>query len=141
MNVDKLFCATKAFVVHDGKILILKESTQYKDGANSGRYDVVGGRVNPGEHFAESLLREIKEETGLDVELGRPFHVGEWRPVVRDEQWQIIGTFFVCHANTPDVTLSEDHDEYTWIDPAEFKNYNLIQNLHGAFESYLKLTQ
>lgn len=135
--VDKLFAATKAFIVHDGKILLLKESSKYNDGSNEGKFDVVGGRVEPGQKFDESLLREIKEETGLDVQVGRPFFVNEWRPVVRNETWQIIGTFFECFANSDDVKLSDDHSEFVWINPQDYKNYNLINNLIPAFESFL----
>lgn len=136
----KIFAATKAFIVHEGKVLLLRESGKYADGTNVGRYDVVGGRVEPGQRFDESLLREIKEEVGLiDVKMGRPFFVNEWRPVVRGEQWQIIGTFFECFADSDQVILSEDHDEYVWIDPQDFKNFNLIENLIPAFESYLEL--
>ncbi|MBU1037368.1 hypothetical protein KKF32_05110 [Patescibacteria group bacterium] len=43
----KLFVATKAFIVHQGKVLILKESPKYQDGANIGKYDVAGGRIKP----------------------------------------------------------------------------------------------
>jgi 8-oxo-dGTP diphosphatase len=135
----KIFAATKAFIVHDGKVLLLRESGKYVDGSNVGKYDVVGGRVEPGQRFDESLLREIKEETGLSVRVGRPFFVNEWRPVVRGEQWQIIGTFFECFADSDQVTLSTDHDEYAWIDPKDFKNFNIIENLTLAFESYLEL--
>ncbi|EKE06515.1 MAG: NUDIX hydrolase [uncultured bacterium] len=135
--IDKIFVATKAFIVHEGKILIIKESSKYKDGANVGKFDIVGGRVEPGQRFDESLIREIKEETGLDVKIGRPFYVGEWRPEVRGEKWQIVATFFECFAENNEVCLSEDHEEYLWIDPKEYKNYNLIENLQSAFESYL----
>ena len=134
----KLFTATKAFVVNDDKILILKESTKYDDGANAGRYDVPGGRVKPGQRFDESLLREINEETGLTAKIGRPFFVNEWRPVVRGEQWHIIGTFFECFVDSHEIKLSDDHDKFVWSDPRDFKNYNLIPNLVPTFESYLK---
>jgi 8-oxo-dGTP diphosphatase len=134
----KLFTAVKAFIVYKNKILILKESLKYQDGSNIGKYDVVGGRVKPGQRFDESLLREIKEETGLDVRIGKPFFVNEWRPVVKEEQWQIIGTFFECSTDSDQVILSEDHDDFQWIDPSEYKQYNLIDNLIPAFESYLE---
>lgn len=98
---------------------------------------MVGGRIKPGQRFDESLIIEIQEETGLDVEIGRPFFVNEWRPVVREEQWQIVGTFFECFANSDKVVLSEDHEEYIWIDPKEYKKFNLIDNLILAFASYL----
>lgn len=139
MTDIKLFVATKAFIVHDGKILILRESSDYQDGANAARYDVPGGRIEPGQRFDESLRREIKEETGLDVKIGRPFFVNEWRPVVRGEQWQIVGTFFICTAETDVVALSQDHDAYDWIKPEDYRTFNLIPNLHPAFEAYLTL--
>lgn len=133
----KIWVATKAFIVNNGKVLIIRESDKYKDGTTVGKFGIVGGRVDPGQRFDESLLREIKEESGLEVKIGKPFYVDEWRPVVRDEQWQVVGTFFECFSESSTVTLSEDHDEYLWIDPKDYKKYNLIENLYSAFESYL----
>jgi 8-oxo-dGTP diphosphatase len=133
----KLFVAIKAFIKFQDKILILRESRNYVDGANAGRFDVVGGRVKPGEPFDQSLLREIKEETGLAVKIGRPFFMSEWRPVVKGEQWHIVGTFIECFADTDKVVLSEDHEEFLWINPKGYSNYNLIENLKPAFEGYL----
>ena len=121
VNKIKLFIATKAFILYKNKILLLKESSNYSDGSNTGKYDVVGGRIEPGQRFDESLLREIKEETGLDAKIGNPFFVNEWRPKVRGEQWQIIGTFFECFTITDKVVLSKDHNEYVWIDPKDYR--------------------
>lgn len=134
----KMFVATKAFIVNNGKVLILRESSKYQDGSNVGKFDVVGGRVEPGQRFDESLIREITEETQLRVTVGRPFFVNEWRPIVRDEPWQIVGTFFECSSDSADVVLSEDHDFYEWINPEEYKNYNLIDSIVPAFESYIQ---
>ena len=134
----RIFVATKAFIVFHEKVLILRESSQYQDGVNIGRYDVPGGRVEPGERFDTSLLREIKEETGIDVKVGRPFFVNEWRPVVKDETWQIVGTFFECFAEFDNIVLSNDHDSYEWIDPNDFRKYKLIENLIPAFKSYIE---
>ena len=134
-----VWVATKAFIEHESKILVVRESSKYKDGTNVGSYDVVGGRIEPGQRFDESLLREIKEETGLNVTIGRPFFVSEWRPKVRGKQWQIVGTFFVAHAVSSNVMLSADHDTYKWIDPRDYKNGGLIENLYPAFEAYLEL--
>lgn len=134
-----MWVATKAFIEHDGKILVVRESSKYEDGTNVGEYDVIGGRIEPGQRFDESLLREIREETGIDVVIGRPFFVNEWRPIVRGKQWQIVGTFFVAHALSDAVVISNDHDAYKWIDPRNAKQENLIENLFPAFEAYLAL--
>ena len=133
----KLFIATKAFVLYQGKVLILKESGSYTDGTNTGKYDLPGGRLKPGEQFNEALKREVFEETGLDIEIGSPISVGEWRPVVRDEQWQVVGIFFKCISDTDVVKLSEDHDSFLWIDPKDYSNYPIIENLKSVFENYL----
>lgn len=137
---DKLFVGLKAFIVHEGKILFLRESSQYSDGTNSGSFDVCGGRMKIGEHPQEALLREVKEETGLTVTIEQPVHVGEWRPIVRDEEWQVIGIFFLCHADNTNVTLSPDHSEYIWATPTEARKLRLIPNILlalGAYEKYV----
>ncbi len=133
----KLFVATKAFIIHNGKVLIVKETAGYKDGTNVGKFDVVGGRVKPGQRFDESLKREVKEETDLEITIKKPFFVSEWKPVVKGEQWQIVGIFFECFSELDKVNLSKDHDEYFWINPKEYKSYNLIKNLFSVFEAYL----
>jgi len=135
----KMFVATKAFVMYEGRVLLLRESGEYADGTNAGHYDVVGGRVEPGQRFDDSLLREIKEETGLEVKIGRPFFVNEWRPVVRGEKWQVVGTFFESFATSSKVTLSVDHDHYEWVDPKDYLKYNIVDNLKPVFDSYLEL--
>lgn len=134
----KIFAAMKAFIVYDEKVLLVRESSKYKDGTNIWKYDVVWWRVEQGERFDEWLIREVKEETGLDIEIWRPFSIDEWRPEVRGEKWQIIASFFECHAKTDNIQLSDDHEDYIWIDPSEYKNYSIIPNLIPSFEAYLE---
>ena len=136
--ISKLFVATKAFIEHDGKVLMIRESAAYADGTNAGKFDVPGGRLNMGERFDEALLREIKEETGLEVHVMEPFYVGEWRPVVRGEEWQVVGTFFRAVSISHEVKLSDDHKEAQWIDPKDYRNFPIIPNLVPAFATYLE---
>ena len=133
----KLFIAMKAFVRYQDKILIIQESPAHVHSPNIGKYDVPGGRIEPGESFDTALRREIQEETKLSVEIGKPFYVAEWRPVVKDEQWQVVGTYFECFTKIDTVILGHEHSAYLWIDPREYKSYAIIPNLHPAFEAYL----
>ena len=134
----KLFIATKAFILHDGKVLLLRESGSYTDGTNQGRFDLPGGRLKPGERFDDALRREVMEETGLEIKIKRPIVVNELRPVVRGEEWQIVGMFFECSASSEDVAVSGDHDAFEWIDPTQYKKFNIIGNLRMVFEEYLR---
>ncbi len=63
----KLFVGMKAIIVHEGKVLILREA-EYDEGTNTGKWDVPGGRINPEEPFLEGLKREVREESGLEIE-------------------------------------------------------------------------
>lgn len=133
----KLFAATKALIFYNGKVLLLQESPKYKDGTQIGKFDVVGGRVTPGENFEEGLKREILEETGMSVKIGKPFFVNESWPTVRGEKWQIIRIFFEAFSEKDEVKLSEDHEKHIWIDPKDYHKYNVIENLIPVFEAFL----
>lgn len=138
MNASvKQFVATKVLIEHDDKVLVLRESGKYVDGVHEGQYDVPGGRLAPGEPHDKALLREVKEETGLTISVGEPFAVTEWHPVVRGEQWQVVAIFFVAHSATDTVRLSEDHDDYKWINPKDYVSEGVIANMHDVFEKYL----
>lgn len=134
----KLFVATKAFISYKDKILLLQESSNYKEGTQLGKFDVPGGRLSPGETVEDCLGREISEETGLSVNSGRPFFVNESRPTVNGEKWQVIRIFFSVDVDTDVVTLSEDHEAHIWIDPKDYKDHHVIENLYPVFEAYLE---
>ena len=62
-------------VVEDGRILLLNQDT------DTGRsWSLPGGKLEAGETLAEALVREMKEETGLDVEPGRLLYVCDHVP-------------------------------------------------------------
>lgn len=57
-------------IIEDGRILLLKQD------ADAGRsWSLPGGKLEDGETMAGALVREMKEETGLDVEPGRLLYV------------------------------------------------------------------
>lgn len=128
--------AMKAFVIYNKKVLLLRESLKYES-PNIGRWDVPGGRVKPGERFDQGLIREVKEETDLEIKLDKPFSVREWRPITRGIEHQIIGTFIECFTDSDEVILSRDHDKHKWINPKDYKNYDLVGVLPQVFEDYL----
>jgi ADP-ribose pyrophosphatase YjhB (NUDIX family) len=62
-------------VIEDGRILLLDQDT------DTGRsWSLPGGKLEDGETLAEALVREMKEETGLDVEPGRLLYVCDHLP-------------------------------------------------------------
>lgn len=119
--------AIKALIVNkEGKVLILREAATYGDGTQRGRYHMPGGRMEKGEPFEDALKREVMEEAGLEVELEYPIYVGEWRPVIRQVPHQIVGVFIVCTPKTEKIRLSEEHDDYKWINPTNWREYDVM---------------
>jgi ADP-ribose pyrophosphatase YjhB (NUDIX family) len=62
-------------VVEDGRILLLNQETD-----TDRSWSLPGGKLEDGETLAEALVREMKEETGLDVEPGRLLYVCDHLP-------------------------------------------------------------
>ena len=75
-GLHKMTVAVFAFIRQDDSILLVRQSTgnQY--------WSLPGGVVEAGESLAEAVVREGKEETGLDVRVGRM--VGVYSKVSED---------------------------------------------------------
>jgi len=125
----QLFVGTKALVHYNGKILLLRESSKYLDGAEMGKWDVPGGRISPEETLDEGLIREVKEESGLDVVKGKLLGAFDGFPLIRGEKCHVIRLYFICESKSDAVKLSDDHDAYDWIAPSELHNKMLVNDI------------
>lgn len=78
-NFLKVLVVAGCIIERDGKILMVREAQekrQIRDGREyfvKGLWNLPAGRVDKGESFEETAIREVREETGYDVEvLGHP---------------------------------------------------------------------
>lgn len=127
MSEIKVNVAAKAVIVNDqNKVLVVREATTYEEGTHFGQYGLPGGRIREGESFYDGLDREVLEETGLKVAPIMPVFVGEWRPTIKGVETQIIALFIACKLIDGEVRLSEEHDHFEWIDPADRGNYDFM---------------
>ena len=57
--------AVRCYLIKDNKVVV----TKYKEkNEKSGYYDIPGGKIEDGETPVKTVIREMKEETGLDVQ-------------------------------------------------------------------------
>lgn len=125
----QLFVGTKAIVHYRGKVLLLRESSGYLDGTEKGKWDVPGGRISSDETLDEGLLREVKEESGLDIIKGKLLGAFDGFPVIKGEKCHVVRLYFLCEAKNDNVTLSADHDTYDWIDPSDSGDKVLMNDI------------
>lgn len=132
--------ALKAVVIDDeGRVLLLREATAYDEGSQAGRYGLPGGHLEPGEAWQDGLRREVVEETGLEIDILRPIYVGEWRPVIKGVQNQIVATFLICRAKDPSgVRLSDEYDAYEWVAADTWENYDFMTPDDDVLRSYFR---
>lgn len=52
--------------------------------------------------------------------------MGEWFPVIKGIQNQIVAIFFLCEYVGGEVSLSEEHDDYQWAGEAEAEKFDVM---------------
>lgn len=116
-----------AFVFNESDQLLLLRSHKWP-----GRYVVPGGHVELGERLEDAVLRETKEETGLDV-YDLEFIV--FQEFVYDPSfWKprhFIFFDYSCRANSTDVQLNDESEEYVWV--------SLEEAIHLPLDAYTRV--
>ncbi|MFI6042606.1 NUDIX domain-containing protein [Nocardia sp. NPDC051321] len=103
-----------AVVAHDGKVLLLQRPA---DDFMGGIWELPSGKVDPGETLDQALIREVKEETGLDIASIRKY-LGEFDYQSGSGKKSRQFNFTVDVVDPEPVELTE-HDAYTWTNLAE----------------------
>lgn len=102
--------AVEAIIIVDNKVLLLKRSMTKK--VAPGAWCVPSGGIDAGETPEEAIIREVKEETNLDVE---SFEIIKTYP--RPAGGVFTGTFYQYRVTTTstNVTISDEHTEFRWV--------------------------
>jgi 8-oxo-dGTP diphosphatase len=107
----EVYVAVKALIIRDGKILIIKRSS--KEDVYKNEWDLPGGKLEFGEHPIDGLKREVKEETGLEIEVIKPISV--WTFFKNDGKTQVIGITFLAKPISDEIKLSKEHVDSKWV--------------------------
>jgi 8-oxo-dGTP diphosphatase len=102
------FTVTAAGIIfdNDGKVLLLKHL--FRPGSGWG---IPGGFVEAGEHPEAALRRELREETGLEIESAKVFDTRAFGP---QQQIEIV---FLGQANGAPFPQSLEVDQAVWFSP------------------------
>jgi len=121
-----------AVIIKDGKILLEKR----KNEPGKGKWSIPGGLVELGESVEQTVIREVKEETGLEVE--KPEHIDVVDNVVRDENGEVKYHFVIidCFVKLKGGTLEarSDAEELRWVAFDEVEKYDLTITFRAFFQ-------
>ena len=106
----------RAVVIHPdtGKFLLLKRNDQKKE--HPGRWEFPGGGLED-EKPKEGVLRELREETGLEGEISGDCGEFTWHSEYTDRE---IKTYsFLVEVGHKEVELSKEHVNHEWLEKEE----------------------
>lgn len=125
--------ATGIAVFKDGKLLVVRRVAH--DDFLAGEWELPGGGVDAGESIEQSAVRELKEETNLDVE--KMIGTFEGFDYTTPKKPKVRQINFKVSVKPGDIALTE-HDMFKWItvnEIKELKTNHVMQNcLVNAFK-------
>ncbi len=147
--MNKFFFAQKAFIINEGRLLLLQKSLD--DPNQGGKWEVPGGRIDFGEDIDPHIKREVREEVGIEIEPGSPFHIWQWQNERKTREgelmhMQVVAVARLCKPLTTVVTtagqVQEDYiAKAEWVQYSKILTYDLIQNMIPVVKSFLKTIQ
>jgi 8-oxo-dGTP diphosphatase len=115
--------AVGAVAVRDDALLVVRRGR----GPAAGEWSVPGGRVEPGETLHAAVVREVLEETGLEVVVDR--FLG-WVERIDDAFHFVILDFAVTALDDTMPVAGDDAAEVSWVPLGEVSELRLVDGLY-----------
>jgi len=138
MADPKPLLAVGAIVIERGELLLVRRGAE----PSKGDWSLPGGKVEWGETVREALTREVREETGIDVDLVGLAGMAE--RIIPDDDGEVVWHYvihdFWARPRSHELKPGDDVDDARWVavgDLAEMKLspglYEFLQD-RGALE-------
>ena len=112
----KPLMVTAAVIERDGRVLIAKRKNGWRF---AGKWEFPGGKIEPNETPEECLRRELREELGIETEIGNFFCSSTYAYPHATVQLLVYRAFHV----SGEYTLY-DHQEIRWVLPEDLLQYD-----------------
>lgn len=135
-KTTKIRRVAKGLLFDGDELLILKRTPNDID--TEGLWDFPGGTVEAGEDAVNALIREAKEEIGVDVVIVSHLCRGEFEHYSKPEV--ILCDHYIIKPANHDwrISLSEEHIDHHWVYLEMLKNYELINGLKQSLPTILE---
>ncbi|WP_270211267.1 NUDIX hydrolase [Streptococcus anginosus] len=114
------------------EILLLKVKTEQLS-----FWQPITGGIENGESYEIACIREIFEETGLEIELTKLLKIGH-HTVVVDEDLTILKTLFLVKTKQKDIHISDEHIDFMWTEVKNVPDILYWQSNQETFQKVLE---
>ena len=144
MQDEFVMFAQKAFIVFDGKLLIIQKSKNCT--YNALKWEVPGGRKQIGENLDDHIKREVLEEVGLEIVPKNVFDMSKFEipdsvnPVSKTPI-TVVAVARICSLNSnAETKITEDViGRCEWVDINEdLLKYDFMQGIKPVMENFVK---
>jgi 8-oxo-dGTP diphosphatase len=124
-----------AVVVDDDRLLMIRR----RHAPAAGEWSIPGGRVERGETLVEALVREVFEETHVEVAVD---HFLGFAESITDEYHFVFLDFAATAFDARTIEPGDDAAEAAWVRLADVVELNLVGGLaeflhdHGVIEAF-----
>lgn len=123
--------AVNAIILNKNKEILFTERS-LNDDFLPGFWELPGGGIDYGETPQAALIREIKEECGLEIEIIQPIAANSY--FIKDVQR--IEITFLCMAIKPaKIKLSHEHSDYRWLKITEINTIKITDYIKEIIDS------
>lgn len=126
-----------AVIVNDGRVVIVKRRFE----PLAGRWSLPGGTLELGETLEAGVVREMREETGLDVEVGPVIEVFD--RIMLDEERRVRYHFvlvdYLCWPIGGELRAGSDVESAILADPDALGPYDLTVKAQAVIDRALEL--
>ena len=125
----------KGVIFRNGRVLLLHRRDDLE--LVPGLWDLPGGGVETGESLEDTLVREVREETGFEVTVGPPIFA--WVHSTRTTKGRKLTSIIVCYAchtraRGPPRLDPKEHTEFAWVGRDEVSEYSFPPNWSKAIK-------
>jgi 8-oxo-dGTP diphosphatase len=111
-----------ALILRDAKILVCQRR---RDDSHALQWEFPGGKVELGETPQEALIRELREELGIEATIGRELF--RTRHSYREFRPELELIFFQANVDRSALLQNLVFEGFEWADPCALLKYNFLQ--------------
>lgn len=122
-----------AIIRKNGKILLARRNNLKE---NAGKWEFPGGKIGDAEECTSAIRREIEEE--MNLEFVPEKYLGFVDAKVGGKVIRLHG---VLGSIESDVSSSQDHDQFRWILPQEWRSFELTEADRLLMQKFEKIIE